>query len=168
MKRQIIITSLFLLFSNSIYSQAFEVPKDYKLIVVEDYAPYEQDVIDGVNWLINTPVNQEQNKRAELNTFLIKWLTGSPDVMVTIDSEIITFMDNPDCFMIFMGGWAKRALETGIYRDNLRGNIAGIESVIEFYKKNEKILGKIKGIQKYIKLQKKNKLEDYIKSKIKY
>ena len=63
--------------------------------------------------------------------------------MVSEDTEIVTFYDNPECFIIFMGAWAKNALETSVYRDKLKGNMAGIESVIEFYKKMKKLPEKL-------------------------
>ena len=165
MKKTICI-ALFLFASPLLFSQGFSVPKDYKFETKEDYPRYEQDVINGINWLLETPLTREQAKRKEVNAFLMKWITGSPSVSIELRQEIVTFMDCADCLMAFLGGWTKYALETKDYSSKLKGNLAGIESVIAFYQKNREVLGKNKAIQKYIKLQKKNKLEDHIQSKI--
>jgi len=93
-------------------------------------------------------------------------MMGSPDVSIEISADVVTFMDCADCLLIFMCGWTKYSLETKDYSNKLKGSIAGIESVIEFYKKNKDALGKNKAIQKYIKLQDKNELTKYLESKI--
>lgn len=148
------------------FSQEFEVPRGYEFNKKEDYYTYEKDVIDGVNWLVNTPVNTNTAKRKEVNAFLMKWLTGSPSVTIELSQEIVTFMDCSDCLMVFLGGWARYSLETNDKANKLKGNLAGIESVIEFYKKNQESLGKNKAIQKYMKLQEKNKLEKYVEARV--
>lgn len=165
MKKVLLFASL-LLFSVQAFSQTFEVPADYKFETKDDFLKYEQNVIGGVNWLLETPLNQEQNKRKEVNAFLMSWLSGSPTVTIEVSSNIVTFVDCPDCLMIFLGGWAKNTLETKDNTDKLKGNLAGIESVIRFYNSNKASLGKNKAIQKYIKLQEKGKLEEHIKGLI--
>jgi len=65
MKKIVLIVSLFLISSQS-FSQIFVVPNDYKLEKKEDYAKYEKDVIEGINWLLRTPVNNEEVRKKEL------------------------------------------------------------------------------------------------------
>lgn len=164
--KQVLLFASLLLFSVQAFSQTFEVPVDYKFETKDDYIKYEQNVIGGVNWLLETPLNQEQSKRKEVNAFLMTWLSGSPTVTIEVSSNIVTFVDCPDCLMIFLGGWAKNTLETKDNTDKLKGNLAGIESVIRFYNSNKASLGKNKAIQKYIKLQEKGKLEEHVKGLI--
>lgn len=164
--KQVLLFASLLLFSVQTFSQTFEVPVDYKFETKDDYIKYEQNVIGGVNWLLETPLNQEQSKRKEVNAFLMTWLSGSPTVTIEVSSNIVTFVDCPDCLMIFLGGWAKNTLETKDNTDKLKGNLAGIESVIRFYNSNKASLGKNKAIQKYIKLQEKGKLEEHVKGLI--
>lgn len=164
MKRLLILSLL--CFSNLLTAQEFEVPKDYSLENPEDYTNQRNNVIKAVNWLENTPINQETKKRKEVNAFLMQWLTGTPDVTISLNPEIITFMDCPDCLMVFMGSWAKYALENKDYKNELQGSLVGIESVIKLYENNKNSIGKNKAIEKYMKLKDKGKLADDIKSKI--
>lgn len=146
-----------------LYAQDFEVPKNYTLDKAEDYAPYEQDIINCFDWLMITPINEQTEKRKEANIFLLKWLIGSPNVHIEIKQEIVTFIGtSPDLLMIFMGGWTKYSLESKNFDNKIEGTKAGIESVIEFYNKNRKFLPKDKNIEKYIKMKKKGTLNDYI------
>jgi hypothetical protein len=64
--------------------------------------------------------------------------------------------------IIFIGGWTKYALETKDFDNSVAGNMAGIESVIEFYSANKKFLPKDKNIEKYIKLKSKGELKNHI------
>lgn len=162
MKKTLLVIIL-VTFSIGLYSQNFKVPKNYKLDKAEDYAPFENDVVQCCNWLIETPINEQPEKRKEANTFMLQWIIGSPTVLIEVNQDIATFMTSPELLLIFMGGWAKHSIDTKIYDDKIAGSIAGINSVIDFYLRNKKILGKDKHVEKYIKLKKKDKLEQYVK-----
>jgi len=159
---------LFIIFTLSIFTfnlvaQEFEVPRNYVLKQKEDFSKYEGEVLKGIDWLTQTPLNTQPEKRKEINTFVIAWLTGSPDVSIDIKPEIVNFMKpNVDLLMIFMCGWTKYSLETKDYNNKIKGSQKGIEAVIEFYMKNKENLKKDKNVEKYIKLKEEGKLEEYI------
>jgi hypothetical protein len=164
--KSITLTLVLALFSIGLFSQEFEVPKNYKLDKAEDYALYEQDIIKCVDWLMKTPLNEQKAKRKEANAFLLKWLTGSPNVTIEIKPEIVTFMGtSPDLLILFMGGWAKYALESKDFKNKIAGSMAGIEAVIEFYTKNKAFLKKDKNVEKYAKMKNKGTLKAYIEKK---
>ena len=157
------LTLIALALTFGLFSQDFKVPKNYKLEKAEDYALYEQDIINCINWLLKIPLNEETTKRKEANAFLLKWLTGSPNVHIEIKQEIVTFVgSSPDLLMIFMGGWAKYSLVSKEFNDKIGGSLAGIEAVIEFYTKNKELLPKDKNVEKYIKMQSEGTLKEYI------
>lgn len=156
-------TLILTIISIGLFSQDFEVPKNYKLDKAEDYAPYERDVVKCFDWLMKTSLNEQTAKRKEANTFLLKWLSGSPNVSIEIKQEIVTFMGtSPDLLMIFMGGWAKYSLESKDFKNKIAGSMARIESVIEFYTKNKNFMTKDKNVEKYIKMKDKGTLKAYI------
>ena len=148
-------------------AQEYQIPKNYELIKAEDYAKYEQDIIKTFNWLMETPANIQTDKRKEASTFLIKWISGSPTVMIEIKAEIVNFMEsNPEQLIIFMGGWCKYALETKDFSNKVNGNLAGLESVIAYYTKNREVLKKDKNIEKFMKMKEKGTLQEYVKKNI--
>ena len=162
--KKLTFTVLFAVLTLGLIAQDFVVPQNYKFDKAEDYALYEQDVINCVDWLLKTPLNKESEKRKDASAFLLKWITGSPYVHLEIKQEILTFMSSsPDLLMVFLGGWTKYSLETKDYDDKVAGNLAGINSVIEFYSKNKEYMKKDKNVEKYIKMKEKGKLEDFIK-----
>ena len=149
--------------TNLLFSQKFEMPENYKLETAGDYKLYEQDVIRGINWLLETPVNEQPAKRKEVNTFLLKWISGSPHVHIMIKSSVVTFIEtSPDLLMVFMCGWTKYSIESKQFDDNVGGSLAGIEAVVAFYTKNAELQVKDKNVEKYIKLKSKGKLKEYL------
>jgi hypothetical protein len=161
--KTIIISLLLITTSLGVYSQEFQVPENYVLDKAEDYATYEQDVLDGINWIMNIPINKQTNKRKNVNSFLLKWLAGSPNMSLEIKTEIVTFIKpNPDLLMLFMGGWTKYALESKDYDNKVAGTTAGIEAVIDFYTANKAFMSKDKNVEKYIKMKANGTLKGYI------
>jgi hypothetical protein len=165
--KKITFLALAIFFSLSIFSQEFVVPQNIKLEKAEDYAPLENDVLKAIDWLYETPINEQQEKRTKANAFLLQWLAGSPYVHLNINTDIITFIKGTPYFlMVFMVGWAKYSIESKDYDNQVAGNLAGIEMVISFYEKNKKQLQKNKEVEKYIKMQKKGTLEEYIRKNV--
>lgn len=153
---------MFSILTINLLAQEFEVPKNYVLKQKEDYPKYESEVLKGIDWLLQTPINSQPEKRKEINAFIVVWLTGSPDVSLEINSKIVNFMNpNPELLIIFMCGWTKYALETND-NNKITGNLKGIEAVIEFYLKNRENLKKDKKVEHYIKLKEKGELGKFI------
>ncbi len=162
--KKISITLILTVLSITLFAQNFEIPANYNLEKPEDYAKYENDVVNCIDWLMEAPVNEQAAKRKEANAFLLKWLSGSPDVHIEINPQIVTFMESePELLMIFMSGWAKYSIENKDPKNKVAGNMAGIEAVIKYYTKNKAYLKKIKEVEKYIKMKEKGKLEEHVK-----
>ncbi|AXT20817.1 hypothetical protein D7030_11370 [Flavobacteriaceae bacterium AU392] len=159
-------TTILFFVSITSYPQQYDFPEDYKLETPKDYSTYEKEVVKSLNWLVAAPTNKHKEKRKKINIFLLEWILGAPNISISINSEFSDVTNNDDFYMIFIGGWAKYAIETGDTSNEVEGNIAGIKSLITYYKKNRKALGKIKYLEKYIKLDDKGKLESYINSRL--
>ncbi len=158
---------ILLLAQINLFSQSFEVPENYEFKTADDYAPYEQEVINCVNWMLSTPMDEQGEKGKSASAFLLKWLVGSPDVIINVNGKIVNFSKNaPELTLIFMGGWAKYSLESRKFDDEEGGNLAGIESVITFYNKNRHIIPEIKEIEKYIKMKDNGTLKKFIKKNV--
>ncbi len=150
----------FFICSVSVYAQTFDVPKDFDAKNVKDFRKYNKDVVNCVNWLENTPVDQDKLKRKDAATFLIEWISGSPDVSITISDKTVTFVESPDLLLCYMGGWTKYVIESGNYADSVKGNLAGIKSVIKVYKAN-KSMKRDKEVDKLVALDARGELEKY-------
>lgn len=147
-------------------AQDFKVPVDYNFEKPEDYGFYEKDVINCINWLFKTPLNEAKEKRANANRFLLKWIMGSPSVAIELNANILTFMSSsPDLLIIFFGGWTKYVLESKD-DDKLEGNLAGLNATIDFYVKNKKHMKKDKELEKLFKMKEKETLREFVRKKL--
>lgn len=166
MKRIIGIFMLTIL-ANHVFAQEFEVPNNYEFTSSEDYVKYEGEVLKSIDWLLSTPIKDQVDKRKEVNTFLMTWLTGTKTVSIEIKTEIVNFMNpNPDLLMIFLCGWTQYSIETGDNENKILGTQKGIEAVIDFYTKNKAEMIKDANVEKYIKMQKKGTLVEFITKNI--
>jgi hypothetical protein len=164
--KKLILLTLFALGAATVHAQTFEVPQNVKFEKAADYARYEKEVIQAVNWLASNAPDNESAKRKEVSAFLLMYLTGTPDVSIEINAEIITFMESsPDMLMLFMGGWAKHTLENND-KDIVNGNLAGLKAVTSYYTNFSSELKKDKNIEKFVKMESKGKLKDFVEKKV--
>src|SRR5689334_17228679 len=120
--KHLLALSLFVIAFISANAQEFTVPDISDFKNEADYAKYEKDVIACANWLENNPLNQDRDKRAKANSFMIKWISGSPNVSIGIDETVTNLADkNEQLLVLFMSGWTRYALENNYSKDNNKG-----------------------------------------------
>jgi len=163
--KKILIITLFVFVVKNVNAQEIEIPQNIKLETKEDYKQSEPLVLQGIKWLQDTPLSQDNAKRKQVNAFLMKWMSGSPTVSIKLVQGLVP-LDCAECLMSFMGGWTKYSLENDYSDNNAICALKGVESTIAFYVKNKSELGKNAEIEKLIKRKNKGKLEKYVKSKI--
>ncbi|MCH8902964.1 MAG: hypothetical protein IIA45_03505 [Bacteroidetes bacterium] len=148
--------------------QDFKVPKNYSFEEKEDYAQYEEDILDCIDWLENTPINEERKNRGDATGFFLAWILGTPDVTIEINSAVLDFdKKNPSLLITFMGGWTRFALENPKRKsDTIKGTLAGVKSVIKVYKRDDG-MKKDRKMEKLIKLQEEGELENWVIDKLK-
>ena len=163
MKKIIFILLLAFVSNVGMGQENYSVPKDYKFSKAADYKTYEPKVKETIEWLLTTSMSKDPIKRQNANKFLMAWLTGTPDVSINIQPDVVNFLEkNGELLIPFMGGWVKYSLRNNYSKDILQGNKAGIEAMVDFYNKNRSFLQKDKNVEKYEKLIEKKELERYL------
>ena len=149
-------------------SQDFEIPKGYVLNTKDDFVKYEKDIISCANWMENTPLDKDEKKRTDANSFLVSWLTGTTTVNINLNTDMTSkyFDQNPQFQIIFMSGWTRYALQNNYCDDQQKGYYEGYKSVINVYKKGINIK-KNKELEKLIAIYDKGELENWIKENLK-
>jgi len=171
MKIQKILIALLLsvIFINTSYSQEFSIPNNVTLKSAEDYTKYETDILNCINWLENTPLNKNSEKRLKANAFLMQWVTGTPTVTIEMKSfQLDLTKKNSDLLMNFIGGWVKYSIENPTEKKNtLASNITGINSIIKVYSANkDNGIKKDKRIEKLIEMSESD-LQKWVVEKLK-
>jgi len=155
---------------SSLYSinnaQEFEVPMGYKSDMKDDYKKYEADILKAIEYLENTPLNENINKRSEVKSFLMAWTSGSPGITIILNPYVMDFCKvNKEFLIIFMGGWSKYYLENNYDNDELKGALAGIHSVIKVYKMGKGI-NEDSEVEDLIEMDDEGKLEEWLQDEI--
>ncbi|WP_118975535.1 hypothetical protein [Taibaiella koreensis] len=163
-----ILTVLLLAAATSIgNAQDNGVPQSFKPAKAEDYAQYNKNVLQCIDWLMATPYDPASPQQQAAGAFLMQWIAGSPDVKLQLAPGIINFVgETPTLLMIFMSGWTKYTLESKKPEDKLNGNLKGLESVISYYEHNKEKLAENKQVEAYADMQKKKTLKAYVEKNI--
>ncbi|MEO6977859.1 MAG: hypothetical protein ABI113_05745 [Mucilaginibacter sp.] len=148
-------------------AQTFPVPENYTLKVKEDYPKYEADVIKTVDWLQNAPSSEDKDKLMAANRFLVAWISGSPDITISITHALADISDkNPSLLMIYMGGYTKYVLQHKDDKNTLNAKVAGLRQVVAKYNLDTDHV-KNSTVEKLAALDQKGKLVDWAASKLK-
>ena len=168
MTKRILMISILFLACISLHAQEFVVPKNYVLKRASDFKKYEADVIACINWLENTPLNEEVKKRKEANAFFLEWIVGNKSVSISIDADILSkYTDkNSDFLTFFMGGWTRYSLENNYSKDKQQGYYEGLKSIVNIYKKGIGVK-KDEDVDELVEMYENGELEEWIKDNVK-
>ncbi len=159
----------FFLISTITSAQEFEVPKNVSFEKAEDYAPYNKDIIAGMQWLETASIAENEDKAEAFSAFFLLWATGTPEITIEAQAYQLDLCEkNPTLLTVIFGGWAKYALENPAQKNNkLACNVAAISSALKVYKNNVgKVMVKDKRLEKLLKKSPKE-LEAWISKRIK-
>ncbi|WP_299339393.1 hypothetical protein [uncultured Psychroserpens sp.] len=160
--------AILLLWSLSFQAQEFNIPDNYSLTSEADYKKHQQDALDAINWLENTPLNEQESKRKNVSAFVMQWLTGTPTVTISVSAYIVEVAEkNPDLLLTFLAGWAKHAIENSRKLNEMEGNVAGMKSVLKVYENNKDSgIKKDRALEKLLKKKSDKDLEKWITKKL--
>ena len=125
-----------------------------------DYANYENDVLNCCNYLLGVDPAFNQPKHEECVSFLVRWLTGTPNVSVVIDPKLVD-SKNGNLLVAFMAAWTRHAL-TNKEDGNLINAQVATEEMLTFYSNYKESVGKSKLTEKLLKEQAKGNLANIV------
>lgn len=157
----------FLLYAASDSSaQDFKTPEHGEFESAEDYRLFEGEILKAVDFLENTSLDEEKDKRKEAAIFVLKWLEGSPDLIMNIRPYMVEInKKNKDFLLIFMGGYARYAIENHYAVNEFNAALSGLKSVFKVYK-NGKGVSKDSVVEELIEKDEDGKLEAWLQEKL--
>ena len=87
--KKILLILTALVMSQIAMAQQFSLPIMPEKMWPSDYAKYETDVLNCCNYLLTADPAFNQPKHEECTSFLIRWLSGSPQVRVALSSDLV-------------------------------------------------------------------------------
>ncbi|MCC2547353.1 hypothetical protein LJY25_12935 [Hymenobacter sp. BT175] len=145
---------------------AYQVPTGYSFQAPADYARYDAQVIEAVNWLETTPLGKDDATRKQVNVFLLQWMTGTPAVSVQLQ-KYTSDLGSKDAvmLMVFMGGWSRYQLQNPESKDMAMMNLEGVKSVLKAYQAGG--YQRNKKIEALAAMNEKGTLAEWLKSQVK-
>ena len=140
MKQKIILFIILLpaiVFSGKSLAQtSFELPQDIELNTKEDYAAYESTLVAAATWLEQTDLDKYAEKRKEVNTFIVKYLTGTPDITIGVNSVLTKLTSkNIQLLTIYLASYGKYVIENKNSTTQNAATKAALTSIINVYKR---------------------------------
>lgn len=146
---------------------SFDVPGEVTLNVKEDYSKYETDIINAAKWLEETDLDKEVDKRQRVNAFVVKWVSGSPTVTVSIDEPLMKIVGgNPALLSIYVASYSRSVLENKASPSTFLAVKAGLLSVVKVYKKGIGVM-RNRQLDKLARMDQDSQIEDYILNMLK-
>ena len=141
-------------------AQQFSLPIMPEKMWPSEYANYESDILNCCNYLLGVDPSFNQPKHEECTSFLIRWLTGTPEVSVILDSRLVD-TKHPELLTAYLAAWTRHAI-TNKEDGNLINAMVATEETLNFYTTYKSVIGKSKLTEKLLKRQAKGKLASYI------
>ncbi|KAF2511444.1 hypothetical protein EYY60_08405 [Flavobacterium zhairuonense] len=162
MKKTIITFLITVCAAISVNSQTkFDLPENIELKRDSDYAKYENDIVSAAKWLEETDLDKETDKRKQVDAFIIKWVSGTPNITVEMNSSLMKlYGKNNELLALYMASYSAYFLQNTT-ADKTAAVKAGIISMINVYKKGISI-AKSKEMEKAIEAFDQNKFDEYI------
>lgn len=152
----------------SVHAQSsFELPANIQLNAKDDYAKYEQTIIDAANWLETTDMDKDAAKRKSVDAFVVHWTTGAPSVTIDIGETLYTITKgNPELLALYLASYSRYVLQNKSTAGKFSATHAALVSIITVYKKGIAV-ARNRDMEKLVKLMAGDKLDTYIEENFK-
>lgn len=140
----------------------FELPQNIELKTKDDYVKFEPTVVGAAKWLEETDLDKETDKRKQINSFILQWVTGTPTMNVDITEQLSKiYGKNSELIAVYLASYSSEFILNKSTATKFSGTKAGLISMMTVYKKGINI-SRSKEMEKLIKQTTENKLDDYI------
>jgi hypothetical protein len=169
MFKKIFFFLLVLWISHSAIGQDGRKPEISDTIKWETAADYDRDrelIIKCLKWLCTAPMGQDVIYRSEANAFVLRWLSGSPDVLVEIDEAVFDFTEgNDEILFSVIHAMALTTMTKKKEMDKEKLAVETMRIVCELVDSSEKYSAD-KKMKAVLKAYRKDKLEEYVRERM--
>lgn len=162
-KNIFLILVIFLQFNLVNAQKAFEVHQYTKAISKQDSVKIENDLLVVSNWLIESDLDKEPEKRKKANALVLQWYIDNITLNITLVEKLAEINEgNADLLLVYFAGFSKYYIKNKKDFSKLNATRSGLTSVLQVYNKGLNVT-KSGGLDKLTKINAENKLDDFIK-----
>jgi hypothetical protein len=164
-----IITLSILFFSLQLFAQTTSTERYVVNFQTEqDYEQAEESVKEAINWLLQTPFNENITERKQASKFVYKWITGAPHFSLDIAKPFSSALNaeklpySSDFDMAYLFAVALYKLENPEDKNKLNAQTFAIEKILNCYDNLGETKNTSKMMQQLQKARQKQELEKYV------
>lgn len=126
-----ILSVIFSFFVSLAMSGQPDLPAVVPLHDAEDYQEAEALAVEAMDWLMNTPLDEQEEERSRLNVFCMEWIAGHPSYRVELNSALLPFATkHPQLLYVHIYACIEKIMEDPD-SDMVDYNEAGIRAVLK-------------------------------------
>lgn len=164
--KKIMLVLAFFFALNQLQAQQTLNYDDIKLEKKEDFNDQANSAaLQASSYLLSTPLGMENPGRQQSLTYLIKWMSGSPDYSFELDDTAVNLCENDkELIGIYMAAMAKFVLENKSEAKNTSAiKLQAVRLFVKYANDSNNKVKLTKAIKKAIKADKNGSLEEYLK-----
>ncbi|MDO9374806.1 MAG: hypothetical protein Q7T76_10320 [Ferruginibacter sp.] len=141
-----------------------QTPPNFDLIKLEhsnDYKSATPFALQTANYILSTPLKNDNADRTKSLQFIYKWMTGTPDFAFRLDEAANTiFKGSSDLMGIYMAAMVKYSLENRTEaKDPKLVKLNGLTSTLAYCEKKENSVRMSKTLKKLMEARDKGELD---------
>ncbi len=121
-----------------------------------------EDIIQNLQ---DSPANLDRHRRKIDAKKLEDWVKRSPEVGLELSDNIMPYLQYGEARTLFTCGFVQYSVAHPVFNPDA-AYVAGIRSVISYYKDNRDVLGSDELLDKLVKLKEKGRLSGFIKRRL--
>jgi hypothetical protein len=138
-----------------------EIPSNYSWQTIEDYRKDADLVKKTLRWLTLAPLQLDLVTRSEANLFVMRWLAGTPDLKIEIQTSELPFIQaHPELLESFIHGMALAYLNKDGEVSRLDAYVSGFQSVAQVASQS-KAMTKSRPLKPLLKAAKRREIKQY-------
>jgi hypothetical protein len=144
------------------FAQTLPKFDQYKFNTTSDYKLADSAVLQTANFLLSTPIDQNNPTRIKAGQFVMRWMEGTPDYTFSLEQNAIKYLSgNVDLMLLYMTSMAKYALETKS-TDVKVITINGVKTLLAYVNNPTSNVKKDKNLKKLSDANDRGNLEDLL------
>ena len=148
--------------AGKLFAQNLPPFDQYKFVNNADYKSADTAVLQTVNFLLSTPIDQNIPARLKAGQFVMRWMEGTPDYTFSLEQNAIKYLSgNVDLMLLYMTSMAKYALENKS-NDVKVTTINGVKILLTYVDNPVNNVKKDKNLKKLSDANDKGKLDDFL------
>jgi len=161
--KKLLLILLLIALTGKLFAQAVPPFDQYKFDAANVYMAADSLVLQTANYLLSTPIDQNEPIRLKAGHFVMQWVEGTPEYSFSLEQNAIRYLsdDDVDMMLLYVTSMAKYAL-IAHSNDPKANTINGIKVLLAYVNNPANNVKMDKGLKKLSDENNKGNLERFL------